>query len=52
MLVYPPLSHPLPPPAPPLPPVQRSFIHRFLLQFAGFRERLLVDNLFLTKVGA
>ncbi|KAJ6845780.1 putative protein RETICULATA-RELATED 4, chloroplastic [Iris pallida] len=31
--------------------LERSAVYRWLMQFAGFRERLLADDLFLAKVG-
>ncbi|KAL1802644.1 hypothetical protein ACET3Z_031291 [Daucus carota] len=31
--------------------LERSAVFRWLLQFGGFKERLLADDLFLTKVG-
>lgn len=31
--------------------LEKSAVFRWLLQFGGFKERLLADDLFLTKVG-
>lgn len=31
--------------------LEKSVVFRWLLQFSGFKERLLADDLFLTKVG-
>lgn len=31
--------------------LEKSPLFRWLLQFGGFKERLLADDLFLTKVG-
>ncbi|KAJ3669239.1 hypothetical protein LUZ60_011189 [Juncus effusus] len=31
--------------------LEKNFVLRWLLQFGGFKERLLADDLFLTKVG-
>lgn len=31
--------------------LEKSVVFKWLLQFGGFKERLLADDLFLTKVG-